>query len=180
MKRILKKLACMLMICTAGTAFARSDQSGPITIDHPWSRATVAAVPTGAVYFVVHNSGQTADRLISVSSPVAERAELHTHEHEGDMVKMRKIEAIDLAPASTVKLEPGGLHVMLMKLKAPLVKGEHFALDLKFERAGSITVQVAVQDITSTTRKGHEHAGHHRHGGHGAHGGHSHQHDHKH
>jgi len=158
MKRLLK-LATILILCGAGSAFAHGGKVGPIKIDHPWSRATVPVVPTGVAYFVLRNSSQEGDRL----------PELHTHIHEGDVVRMRKLDAIEIAPASTVALEPGGLHVMLIKLKQPLVKGQSFPLTLVFERAGSVTIQVDVRDITDTSSSQTSHG----HGGHG-HGGHKH------
>jgi len=165
MKRLLK-LATILILCGAGSTFAHGGKAGPIEIDHPWSRATVPVVPTGVAYFVLRNPGQDGDRLLSAATPVAEKAELHTHVREGDMVRMRKIDAIEITPASTVALEPGGLHVMLIKLKQPLVKGQSFPLTLVFERAGSVTVQVEVRDIatTSPSQTGNSHHGHGEHG----------------
>jgi len=186
MKQMFKFFA-VLMLCGAGAAaFAQGDKAqGTIRVKQAWSRATVAAVPTGAAYFVVRNTGQEPDRLLSASTPVAEKTELHAHIHEGDVVKMRKLDAIDIAPGATTKLEPSGLHVMLMKLKQPLVKDETFPLTLTFEKAGTVTIRVKVQDIATTTpsHHGHSHDDHkhgdhkhdgHKHGKHDSHRGHNH------
>lgn len=155
MKRLIKLVAAVAL-CTAGTAFAHGYKAGPIEIEHPWSRATVAAVPTGVVYFVLRNPSQAEDRLVSASTPVAEKAELHTHIREGDVMRMRQVDAIEITPSSTTALEPGGLHVMLVGLKQPLVKGKAFPLTLVFEEAGPVTVQV---DVQGTTDKAPSHTG---------------------
>lgn len=144
MKRILTFIA-MLALCSAGTAFAHGYKAGLIEIEHPWSRATIAAVPHGVVYFVLRNPGKEGDRLVSVSSPVAAKSTLHASVQEGGVVRMVHVDAIEIAPESATKLEPGGLHVMLTGLKQPLVKGKAFPLTLVFEGAGPVTVHVDVQ-----------------------------------
>lgn len=142
------KIAALFLFLTAGPAWAHGYKAGRIEIEHPWSRATVEAVPTGVVYLVMRNPGSTADRLIGVSTPVAKKAELHTHIQDGELVRMRQIDAIELVSSSTVALEPGGLHIMLLGLKQPLVKGKAFPLTLVFEEAGPVVVQVDVQGTT--------------------------------
>jgi len=94
----LHTLAATVLLCCASTAFAHGYKVGPIEIDHPWSRATVPVVPTGVVYFVLRNTSAEEDRLLSVSTPAAEKAELHTHIRDGDMLRMRQVDAIDIAP----------------------------------------------------------------------------------
>lgn len=171
MKRLMTLLAG-ISLCAASSVFAHDYKVDNLEIDHPWSRATVAAVPTGAVYFVVNNPGTTMDRLVSVSTPVANTSELHTHIKDGELMRMRKVDAIEIAPASRVALEPGGLHVMLMGLKEPLVKGKAFPLTLVFEEAGPVTVEVAVQGISELAPS--QGSSDHNSSGHGAHSGHKH------
>jgi len=166
-------LATTVLLCCTSTAFAHGYKVGSIEIDHPWSRATVPAVPTGVVYFVLRNTSTEADRLLAVSTPAAEKAELHTHMRDGDMLRMRQVDAIDIAAHATTALEPNGLHVMLIGLKEPLIKGKAFALTLVFEQAGSVTVQVDVQGITDTAPS-HRGGGHDTHTHYGHHGGHKH------
>jgi copper(I)-binding protein len=76
---------------------------------------------------------------------VAEVVELHTHVMDGTIMRMRKVDAIDVTGGSTTELKPGGLHVMLIGLKAPLKAGEKFPLTLKFERAGEVKLDVEVR-----------------------------------
>ncbi len=120
-------------------------QAGAIAIDHAWARATAPSARNGAAYFVLTNRGAEADRLVAASSPVAEKAELHTHQAENGVMRMRPVDSIAVAPGGTATLAPGGLHVMLLGLREPLVKGGTFPLTLVFEKAGTTTVPVSVQ-----------------------------------
>lgn len=147
MKSLIRVLFVTFAMLTASVAWSHNYTVGSITIDHPWSRATVAGIPNGVSYFVLENQGNEADRLVSVSSPVAEVAELHTHEKDGDVLRMRQVHGIEIPAGKTVALEPGGLHVMLMTLKEPLEQGTSFPLTLNFEKAGSVTVDVQVDRI---------------------------------
>ena len=93
----------------------------------------------------ITNQGTEVDRLLKVASPVAKKAETHTIETEGGVMKMRPVRAIEVSPGEPSVLKPGGLHIMLMGLKAPLKEGQEFPLTLSFEKAGSIEVEVVVQ-----------------------------------
>ena len=149
-----------LLVAAATTAFAHDFQVGPITIDHPWARSTAPTAQAGAAYFVLSTQGESPDLLVAASSPVADRAELHTHIMDDGVMRMRHVEAIEVAPGTPTVLEPGGLHVMLMGLQGPLVEGETFPLTLMFETAGEVTVEVMVESITANTTEhgdGHSH-----------------------
>mgnify|MGYP001079771905 CR=1 FL=1 len=136
------------VMAVAATAAAHEYKLGDIVIHHPWARASAGNAKTAAAYFGLVNTGAEPDRLIAAEATVG-RAELHTHIHEEDVVKMRQVEAIDLAAGETVTLEPGGLHVMLMDLVEPLKEGNSFPLTLTFERAGSIEVEVKIEGVAS-------------------------------
>lgn len=137
-----------LLIATIALAQAHDYTLDGLRIGHPWARASAGAAPTGAAYFALENRGGEPDRLVSASTPAAERAELHTHLHENGVMKMRPVEGgIELPAGGQVLLAPGGLHVMLMGLKAPLKEGERFPLTLTFEKAGELQVEVAVEPI---------------------------------
>jgi len=116
-------------------------------IDHPWARASAGSAKTGVAYLTITDQG-APDRLTGVTTPVAATAELH--ETMGDMgnMKMRPLAGLDLAPGKPVKLAPGGYHVMLLGLKAPLKAGDSFPLTLQFEHAPPLTVNVAVEPLT--------------------------------
>lgn len=145
-KRLIRSLLVLLMLAAGYPAIARDYTLGTLRIDHPWARASIGKAKAGAAYLTVSTSGETADRLIGVASPVARHVALHTHLMQDGVMKMRPVQAIEIAPGEPTVLRPGGLHVMLMGLKAPLVEGELFPLVLTFEKSGSIEVEVLVRE----------------------------------
>ena len=134
----------LAMFAFAASTLAHEYAQGDIRIVKPWSRPLPAVSTNGAAYMTVMNQGNAPDRLVSVSTPAAMKAELHNHTMEGGVMKMRRVEAVDIVPGKASILEPGGLHVMLMGLERPLVDGESFPLTLNFERAGSVEVEVMI------------------------------------
>jgi copper(I)-binding protein len=165
---ICRRIAVALVLgALAGPAGAEDFRLGDIVVGSPWARATAANAKTGAAYMTVANTGNTEDRLVNAASPVAERVELHTHAMDGDIMRMRRIAALEVHPGEPAIFQPGGHHVMLFGLKAPLREGQSFPLTLVFERAGSLEVRVAVQRAGAAAPKEHApgHGGHgHRHG----------------
>lgn len=127
-------------------AHSHASEAQTMDITQVWSRAMPPSAPTGAVYFNLRNPTGQADRLTGAHTTRAERAELHTHVHEGDMMRMEQVEAVDVPAEGQVEFEPGGHHVMLFKLSEPLAAGDHFPLTLIFEKAGEVTVEVSVQE----------------------------------
>lgn len=117
---------------------------GKIHIDHPWSREMPPSAPNAAAYFVLHNQG-VADRLSAVSTPIAQKAELHEHIHKDGLMKMQQVVAVEVPAGAQVQFAPMGYHVMLFGLKQQLKDGERFPLTLHFEQAGEVQVEVAVQ-----------------------------------
>lgn len=120
---------------------------GGLYIDHPYALPSIAGVANGATYFRgIRNDTDKADRLVSVSTPVAERVEIHRMTMEGGVMKMRGVSGIDLPPGMTTSLRhKGEFHLMLMNLKKPLKQDDRFELTLTFERAGTQKVNVWVQ-----------------------------------
>ena len=131
-------LAALMLVSAVATA-------ADIVLDDVWARATPPGVRTGAAYLTVHNTGD-ADRIVAAASSAAEIGEIHTHENDNGMMRMRHVPAVDIAENATVTFRPGGLHIMLINLIAPLRPGEEFPLTLTFEQAGEITVPVSVVD----------------------------------
>lgn len=118
--------------------------AGDITIGHPWSRAAGAG-GTGAGFLKLTNNGTQPDRLVSATSPLAPVVELHSMVRDGDVMRMRPVQDITIAPGQTVELRPGGFHIMLVGLTAPMNQGTRVPLTLRFERAGEIQVELAVE-----------------------------------
>jgi hypothetical protein len=134
----------MLSSVFASSPFAAETVVGEIRIAAPWARATAGMATVGAAYMTLDNTGDTADRLIEASSPVAAKTEIHTHIIEGDIMRMRAVDSVELPPGETVEFQPGGLHVMLIGLTAALQEGESFPLTLNFAEAGAATIEVEV------------------------------------
>jgi periplasmic copper chaperone A len=99
----------------------------------------------GAVYVEIRNTGTEPDRLIGVSTSAAEKAELHRTAKEGEILTMSDVPALVIAPDDSALLHPGGLHITLTGLKAPLQAETEFPLILHFEKAGPVEVAVRVE-----------------------------------
>ena len=130
-------LPALLLLIAAGDA-------STLKIDHPWARPSAGAATTGAAYLTITEEG-AADRLVSVSTPVAGTAEVHETINDQGVMKMRPVDGLALVPGKPVTLSPGGYHVMLTGLKAPLKPGDSFPLTLTFEHAAPVTVTVKVE-----------------------------------
>ena len=139
---------CCVSIVWSLPACAAAQQIGNIRVNDGYARSTVAKQANGAVWLSLANVGKQGDKLRRVSSPVAERVELHTSSMEGGIMRMRELDDIALPALSSVVMQPGqGAHLMLFGLKQPLQAGKTLALTLEFEKAGTLTVQIAIKPM---------------------------------
>jgi periplasmic copper chaperone A len=139
--KILILFVIFLLTLTLGACIASNQ---PIKISQSWARA--AAEGNSACYFIVESRG-SEDYLLSADSNIAARIEIHrSMMMEDDMMKMEKIERLELLPEVPVVFEPGGYHIMLIDLHAPLVAGEEFQVTLQFENAGEIKINVPIKN----------------------------------
>ena len=137
-KTLLPLLTALPLLIAAGDAPS-------ITVDHPWARPSAGAAKTGAAYFTITDQG-AADTLTAATTPVAATAEVHETINDNGTMKMRPVPGgLALTPGKPVRLAPGGYHVMLMGLKAPLKSGDTFPLTLTFAHAAPQTVTVKVE-----------------------------------
>ena len=136
-------LKLLVIVACLAIASAASAQTAQLEVSNAWARATPAKAENGIAFLTIRSP--TPDRLISVSSPVAQKAELNTMEMAGMVMKMRPLAALDVPAGQPVTLKPGGEHIMLMGLSAPLREGQSFPLTLTFEKAGAREVSVAVE-----------------------------------
>ncbi|MGR3570673.1 copper chaperone PCu(A)C [Brevirhabdus sp.] len=119
-----------------------------VTVTAPWARASILASRPAAVYLTL--SADPGDRLLSLSTPLAEKAMVHTVETGADgIARMSPMQDLPLAAGVAVTMAPGGMHIMLTGLSRKLVEGESFPLTLTFEDAGTMTLQVPVQGIAA-------------------------------
>ena len=129
-------------------ALAHDYTHGSLKIGHPWARETASMARAGGAFMNIENTGDSADKLLGATSPMAGRVEVHTVIREGDVMRMREVPVLDLAPKSRTELKPGGYHIMLMDLKAPLKVGDRFPMTLTFDKAGSITIDIVVEKMS--------------------------------
>ena len=123
-----------------------------VTVDHAWSRATPPHATTGVLYFTL--ASPVADRLVAVSTPAARTAELHQTEAAGDVMTMRPVDdGLALPAGKAVTLRPGGTHVMLMGLTAPLTAGARVPVHLTFQSAPAVDLVATVQPLGTAAPK---------------------------
>lgn len=128
-----------------GTGDVGSVSVGDLAITGAFTRATLPNAPVGGVYLDITNNGAADDRLVSVATPAAGVAQIHQMKMDGDVMKMNELpDGLVIPAGETVKLEPGGYHLMLMQLTGPLVEGQSIAVTLTFEKAGPVELQVPV------------------------------------
>ena len=157
-------LAMVAAVTVAGSGIAQAAdyKVGTIVVSEPWARASASPMAkAGAAYATLVNAGQEMDRLLAAESPSAGKVELHTVLMEGGVMKMRQVKAIEIHPGEPTVLQPGGLHIMLMGLHAPLKMGEMLTVTLTFEEAGKITVEAPIR---AAGAKGGMSGGHKGHG----------------
>ncbi len=140
-------LAAWGVACWPALAAAHGSRLGDIVVDHPYATPTPAGARTGAAYLRrLVNRGQQPDRLIGASTPLADTVEFHRSSRDGDVMRMRAVDAIDVPAGAELRLRhDGDTHLMLVGLKEALRDGQRFPLRLRFERAGEIEVTVWVQ-----------------------------------
>lgn len=122
------------------TWLPRPDPGEAPVVQDAYARAVAPGVANSAAFMRIHNASEQPLALVAASSPVAEVVELHTHQLEAGVMKMRRIEQIIIAPRSETVLEPGGLHLMLIGLRHPLKVGDPVALELTFDRGEPVAL----------------------------------------
>jgi copper(I)-binding protein len=152
--RIMKNLTLMLagvaalMVAAAASAGAQETKAGDLVITQPWSRATPTGAKVAGGYLTIENKGSAPDRLVGGAGDVAGKLEIHEMAMNNGVMTMRPLDkGLTIEPGKTVKLAPGGYHLMLMDLKNPLKQGEKVPLMLEFEKAGKVTLSLDVQGV---------------------------------
>src|SRR5690606_25837160 len=122
--RLFCRLLVVALVLAGPAAFAHDYTKGSLHITHPWSRETPKGASVGAGYLAIENRGSTADRFIGFSSEIAERFEIHEMAVTDGVMRMRPLaKGVEIDAGMTATFQPGGLHLMFVKLKRPLQKG---------------------------------------------------------
>src|ERR1700739_4869011 len=132
------------------TAAARADEvkAGDLVISQGWTRATPNGAKIGGGYLTIENKGSATDRLIGGSADVAGSVQVHEMSMDNGVMKMRPVEkGLTIDPGKTVKLAPGGYHLMIMDLKSQLKQGDKVPVTLEFEKAGKVTLSLDVMGV---------------------------------
>jgi len=117
-------------------------------ISNAWTRATPGGAKVGGGYLTIENKGTMADKLIGGTTTVAGKLEVHQMSMSDGVMKMHPVEGgLTIEPGKTVKLAPGGYHLMMVDLKQPFKQGETVPVTLQFEKAGKVAVSLNVQGI---------------------------------
>ncbi|WP_312936428.1 copper chaperone PCu(A)C [Pseudomonas sp.] len=154
-------LVVAALLLPAAFATAHEYTAGDLHIAHPWSLALPPNAPNVAAYFIVHNNGAVDDRLLSVDTPISANAQLHEHvQTAAGAMQMQQVDSVPVPAGKDLVFAPSAYHVMILQPtdRSLLTDGKRFPLTLHFQRAGDVTVQVAVQQQAPAEQQGHSHA----------------------
>ena len=148
---MIKPITAILIgsLLALGLSSARAQDQATIQVLDPYARAVPPGQPNSAVFLTLTNPSAQPRALVAGASPVAEVVELHTHVHEDGMMRMRRVERIEVPPGGSVNLEPGGLHLMLIGLKGNLEPGDQVDLTLSFDDGSETRVLAPVRPIAA-------------------------------
>src|SRR5262245_13356343 len=138
---IIARMLALFLLVAAGAVPAQAEdvKAGDLVISQGWSRATPNGAKIGTGYFTIENKGTAPDRLVAVSADVAGKVEVHQMAMNNGVMTMRPVgDGLTIDPGKTVKLAPGGNHLMMFDLKNPLKQGDTLPITLTFEKAGKV------------------------------------------
>ncbi|MGY4236884.1 copper(I)-binding protein [Bradyrhizobium sp. USDA 4449] len=148
-------LAAFSAVVIAAPVRADEVKAGDLVISQAWSRATPAGAKVAGGFLTIENKGTAPDKLVAVSAELAGKAEVHEMTMDNGVMKMRPLDkGLVIEPGKTVKLAPGGNHLMLQDLKGPFKEGEKVPVTLEFEKAGKVAVSLDVKGVGAQAPSG--------------------------
>ena len=150
MMSILSRFAAVALVPCLLAAPARAEEvrAGDLVITQGWSRATPGGAKIAGGYLTIENKGSAPDRLIGGSGDVSDKIQVHEMAVNNGVMTMRPLDSgLSIEPGKTVKLAPGGYHLMLLDLKYPLKQGDKVPVTLEFEKAGKVKLSLDVQGV---------------------------------
>ena len=163
MNKLSRILALAALSALAFAAPGRADdvKAGDLVITQAWSRATPGGAKVAGGYLTIENKGSAPDKLVGVSAEIAGKIEVHEMATDNGVMKMRPIDkGLVIEPGKTVKLAPGGYHLMMQELKGSLKQGDKVPVTLQFEKAGKVAVTLDVQAVGAQAPGDAGHSGH--------------------
>jgi periplasmic copper chaperone A len=153
-------LAALAMALSAGPVRAEDIKAGDLVISQAWSRATPNGAKIAGGYLTIENKGTAPDKLIGGNGDIAGKVEVHEMSMNNGVMTMRPLDkGLVIEPGKTVKLAPGGYHLMMFDLNGPLKQGDKVPVTLVFEKAGKVNVSLDVQGVGAQAPGGMEHSG---------------------
>lgn len=155
MKKLFFATAIAVSLAASATIAFKVDEGTPnvfrvhhMTVKNP--KASIIKLPNGTVYLDMSNAGPDSDRLIGADAirpdgiKYAENCALHTHSLKDGIMTMQHVSYIEVKPGQTIKLEPGGMHIMLHGVTQEARNRDTIPMTLYFEKAGPVSVEVPV------------------------------------
>ena len=141
---LLRHCVAGLLLLAAAPAFAHQYEVGSLVIHHPWARATPPGAQAGGVFMDIKNSGE-ADELVAVKGDIAKEIGIHEMKMDNGVMRMSMVKSVLIPAKGEQQFQPGGYHIMLTGLKAPLKEGDKFPLTLVFKHTGEVQVSVKIE-----------------------------------
>ena len=145
--RNVKNSLCLSIIICFCLFFTEPVFSSSLMIEGAFARASSGHGKNSAAYLSINNHSPKDDYLIEAKTNVAAMASIHNHINDKGIMKMRAVIQIAIPANGSIKLQPGGFHIMLMGLKKPLREGDKFDLTLIFKKAGTVLCSVLVKKM---------------------------------
>ncbi|MHC8508950.1 MAG: copper chaperone PCu(A)C [Rhodospirillales bacterium] len=143
MKRIFNTaIAALVSAAWCGLALPAQAHDSGVTVKNVWVRAAPPGVGAGAAYAEIHS--EDGDSLIGAESPAAKRVELHTHVEKDGVMKMTRVESVEIPEGGVVKLQPGGLHLMLTGLNQQLEEGAKIPVTFIFQHMDEVETEAVI------------------------------------
>jgi periplasmic copper chaperone A len=162
MNSLSHSFACAAMLATLLATPARAGEVkvGDLVITQAWSRATPGGAKIAGGYLTIENKGAAPDRLLGGTADIAGKIEVHEMAMNNGVMTMRPLDkGLTIEPGKTVKLAPGGYHLMIMDLKGPFKQGDKVPVTLEFEKAGKVALPLDVQGVGAQAPAGTDHPG---------------------
>jgi copper(I)-binding protein len=142
-KQAMQKISLLAagLLFSAGVLAGAADQ---VSVHNPYVRLAPPNAPATGAFMVIKNNGDKDIKVLKADNPASRVTELHTHLNEGGVMKMRPVPAIEIKAKGEAVLQPGGLHVMLIDLKAPMKEGDVVPITLNFEDGSSKQIDAKV------------------------------------
>lgn len=158
LRYVVPAAAAVILTTVAGIAMVRGVEAGAaLEVTEAWARATPPGAKTGAAYISLRNNGAEDDALLAATSTAAGSVEIHETVEKDGVAKMRPLGEAPIPAGGMLEMKPGGTHLMLMELSAPLVEGSMVPLTLTFKQAGAITIHAEIGPLGADAPHGHGH-----------------------